>query len=95
MENKQLYEEKFRAELEKWTAEINRLRAEADSVQSEARQRYLDQIKVLRDKQREAEARIEEFSNAQGKAWKDMTDGIEKSWREMGKAVEKANQRFM
>lgn len=94
MSTKKAYEEKLQAQLDEWNAEIEKLKAKADKAEADARIEYYEQIEKLREQQREAQSRLDEFRRAGEDAWEDLKAGIENARDSLGKAVKTAAARF-
>ncbi len=98
MDDKSVYRQKLEARLEQWRAEIDNLAAKIVEARMDARMdariEYQKQLEAIREKQEEARIKLEELETAQGEAWKDLKNGIERVWDDLGTAVEKAAKRF-
>lgn len=94
MEDKSAYRQKLEAKLDQWAAEIDKLQAKAAEAGADARVEYQRQVDELRDKQKDARAKLDELDDAGGDAWEDLKGGIEKAWEDLGSAVSAARERF-
>jgi len=92
--DKREFEGNLRMQLDKWDAQINRLRAKADVASAETRARYHEEIEQLREQQRRAERRLDDFNHASDSAWEEMKIGMENAWRDLGDAVDRATTHF-
>ena len=93
-EEKNPYEEKYRAKLDEWNAEIDKLAARARQANADARIEYQEQIDNLRRHRDEAEKRLRALRESGDSAWKDLKKGADEAWDEMEKAFKKALTRF-
>ena len=94
MDDKSAYRQKLEARLDQWRAEIDSLQAKAVEASANARMEYEKQVDDLRDKQKDAQAKLKELDETSGEAWKDLKGGIEKAWDDLGDAVKSAQERF-
>ena len=94
MDDKSAYADKLQARLDRWRAEIDKLQAKAKEASADTKLKYNKEVDELRMKQAEAEKRLAELGEAQGKAWDDLKSGIETAWDDLGNAVRSAADRF-
>lgn len=94
-QEKELYQKKMEAKLDEWNARINQMKAKAQQADVEARMEIMDRVHALEQQRDSFKARLEEFKNTSGEAWKDVQSGLEGAFSEMKTAVESAMARFM
>lgn len=94
MTKKQVFEDKFRAELDELTAKIDMLKAKAQKAEAGTRVKYNEAIADLQAKQSFARDRLNRFHNASEDAWVDLKKGIETAWSDLGDAVRSATSHF-
>tara|TARA_R110002012_G_scaffold108849_2_gene251812 strand:- start:13868 stop:14212 length:345 start_codon:yes stop_codon:yes gene_type:complete len=94
MDDKSAYAEKFQARLDQWRAEIDKFQAKAKEASADTKLKYQREVDELRAKQKDAEMKLDELGEAQGKAWEDVKSGVESAWDDLGKAVRRAADRF-
>lgn len=94
MDAKSAYQQKLEAQLDEWRADILKLQAKADEAQADAKLKLLEQIEKVRGHQKEAEEKLSELQQAEGKAWDDMKSGFEESWSAISASMKKALGRF-
>lgn len=94
MDDKSAYAEKLEARLDQWRAEIDKLQAKAKEASADTKLKYQKEVDTLRAKQKDAEKKLEQLGEAQGKAWKDIKSGVEAAWDDLGKAIRSAADRF-
>ncbi len=94
MDDKNAYEQKLEARLDQWRAEIDKLQAQAKEASANAQLNYQKEVDDLRGRQEQAQKKLDELRDAQGKAWKDLRSGIESAWDDLGRSVRSAADRF-
>lgn len=94
MESKQAYEQKMQAKIDQWRSEMDRLKAKASEADADARIEYEKQMDNLKEKQKEAAARLNELRDAGSEAWDEMKSGVEKAARELGDAFASATEKL-
>lgn len=94
MNMKQAYIDKIQARLNEWDAEIEKLTAQADEASADARIRYEKQVSELKERQKEAQLKLDDMRQAGEDAWDDMRAGVEDAWKRLEKGVRDATSRF-
>lgn len=94
MRMKQAHIGKIRARLNEWDAEIEKLTSQADEAGADARIRYQKQVSELKERQKEAQLKLDDMRKSGEDAWEDMKAGVENAWMSMEKAVKDATSRF-
>ena len=91
---KQLYEQKIKAQLDQWNARIDELKAKAAQKDAEARLDYQNQIEELQAKRDAFEQKLQDLQKSSEDAWEEISQGVEKAWNELGKSFEAAFSKF-
>lgn len=94
MSMKQAYIHNIQNRLNQWDADVEKLMAEADKTGADARIRYQKQIDEIKERQAEAQSRLDDMRKSSEDAWQDMKQGVEDAWDRLGKAVKDATTRF-
>lgn len=94
MSTKQAYVDKIQARLNEWDAEIEQLKARAAHAGAAARIASERQLDMLREEQREAQAKLDDLRAAGDDAWQDMKTGVEQAWSSLEEAARSAKARF-
>ena len=94
MTDREIYIEKMKEKLDKWNADIDQLEAKGKAAKSDAQLKYSREIDRLKDKKKEAEAKLAELKRASEGAWDDLKKGVESTWDSLGTAVNSAISRF-
>jgi transketolase len=93
-EEKQAYEQKVEARLERWQAQIQELKARAKEADADTRAEIAKQLKHLDEHSDEALEKLRDLRDSSGDAWKDVKGGLENSWDSLEKALKAARSRF-
>ncbi len=94
MSKKDDYLAQMQSQLKKWDAEIDALTAKANDIGAEARDKYYDQLKIMRANREAATQKMHELSSASEAAWQEMQKNMESMWDGMKSAMEKAAHPF-
>jgi chromosome segregation ATPase len=94
IENRQDYQRKVEAQLEKLNAQINEYKAKADQAQADAKVRYYDQLEELQTKRDAAQAKLSELQQASESAWDEIRRGFENAWTELTTSFDLAVRQF-
>ena len=94
MGEKELYQQKMRAQLDEWKADVDKLRAKASGASADAKLQLNQQVKNLEAKINEAKAKLDELANASDEAWNTVKAGVESSWGSLKSAFKDAASKF-
>jgi len=96
MENKrELYKQKYEAQLHEWSAKIEAFQAHADMLTAEAKLDAKPRLDEMRGKLDAARAWLQEIAQAADDGWDDVKKGAEQAWGEVKAAVEGAHDALM
>ncbi len=94
MGDKELYQQKMKAQLDLWKAEIDKLKAKAAVAQADAQLKLNKQIKSLESEIKEGKAKLSALAEATDEAWHSMKEGVESAWSSLKTAVSDAAEKF-
>jgi hypothetical protein len=94
MDEKQLYEQKWQAQLDVWQAEVDKFKAKASGASADAQLRLNDEIKVLQKKVDEGKAKLAQIAAASDDAWASLKQGGESAWTALKSAFSDAASKF-
>lgn len=94
MSEKELYQQKKQAQLDKWKAELDKLKAKASAASADAQLELNKEIEVLEGKVEEGQTKLAEIADASDDAWESIKDGVESSWDSMKAAFSDAAAKF-
>jgi chromosome segregation ATPase len=80
MTDKELYQQKKQAQLDKWKAEISMMKAKASVVSADAQLQFNKQIAALEGKIEEGKVKLSEIADASEDAWESVKSGVESTW---------------
>ena len=88
------YEAKVKAELDKLNARIDEFRAKADQFKADAEINYYSTLEELTSHRDALLAKWEEMNNASEAAWQDIQRGFETAWNDLARSFETATKHF-
>ena len=94
MSKKDEYMAQMQFQLKKWDAEVDALTNKANEFGAEARDKYYDQLKIMRASREAVSQKMHEITSASEVAWQDMQKGMESAWDSMKSAMEKMTSSF-
>jgi hypothetical protein len=94
MGDKELYQQKMKAQLDQWKAEIDLLKAKASVASADAQLEMNKQVKSLESKIGEGKAKLSALAEASDEAWHSMKEGVESAWTSLRSAVSDAAEKF-
>jgi hypothetical protein len=94
MMDRELYQQKMRAQMDEWKAGVDKLRARASKASADTQLKMNEQIKVLDSKIAEGKAKLSELSRAGDDAWESIREGMESAWDSLRSAVSDAATKF-
>jgi hypothetical protein len=92
---RELYKQKYEAQLHEWSAKIEALQAHADKLTADAKLDAKPHLDALRGKLDAAKAKVEEIARATEDRWDDVTKGADHAWNELTASVEGAYDALM
>lgn len=95
MTEKELYIQKFQAELDAWNADISKLRALAMEAQTDAQLAINRHADTLEQRLKEAQVKLSAFNEATEDAVDSLKRGIESAWYSLKVAVGDAAAKYM
>ena len=93
MSKKDDYYAKMNAQIKKWDAEVDNLRVKSEQMGAEARAKYAEQLKSMREARDAAFKRLQELQGASESAWQHLQSGVDSAWASMRSALDKASSK--
>jgi hypothetical protein len=90
MEARDLYKQKFEAQLHEWSANIEALGARADKLTAEAKLEAKPHLDALHAKLEAAEAKLRQIGTATDDKWDDVKKSADDAWADMKATLEGA-----
>jgi uncharacterized protein YfiM (DUF2279 family) len=94
MNEKELYRQKFQAQLDEWKADIAKLKARASGAEADTKIAMNKQVEALEHRLEDARAKLSELAGASEEAWDSVKQGAESAWDSLKSAVNDAVSRF-
>ena len=94
MNNRELYRQKYQAQLDEWLAEVAKLKAKAAGARADARIELNRHVKELDQRMHEAGARLEELATASEEGWDSVSKNVESTWAALKAGVNAATAKF-
>jgi hypothetical protein len=90
METRELYKQKYEAQLHEWSAKLDALEAHADKVSAEAKLAAKPHLDTLHVKVQAAKAKLHEIAEATDDKWDEVTKGADQAWSDLKASLEGA-----
>ena len=90
METRELYKQKYEAQLHEWSAKIEALGAHADKLTAEAKLEAKPHLDSLHAKIEAAKAKLHEIAEATDDKWDDVMKSADHAWSDVKASVEGA-----
>ncbi|MDP2885217.1 MAG: coiled coil domain-containing protein [Ignavibacteria bacterium] len=94
MNEKELYKQKYRAQLDVWKADIVKLKAKALGTKADVQIEMDKHVKELDHRIQEASTKLSELAGASEDAWGSVKKGVASAWDSLKSAVSDATSRF-
>ncbi|MBI2570134.1 MAG: coiled coil domain-containing protein [Candidatus Schekmanbacteria bacterium] len=94
MNDKELYREKFQAQLDEWKADIAKLKARASVAKADAQLAMREQVGALERGLADGQAKLSELSGASEDAWDSVKKGAESVWDSLRSGVREFTSKF-
>jgi chromosome segregation ATPase len=94
MNEKELYKQKFQAQLDEWKADIAHLKAKASEAKADTQIAMNKQLEALEHRLEDAQAKLSELAGASEDAWDSVKKNVESSWNSLKSAISDVASRF-
>jgi uncharacterized coiled-coil DUF342 family protein len=88
---RELYKQKYEAQLHEWSAKLEELKAHADKLTAEAKLDAKPHLDALHAKLAAAKAKLDDIVKATDDRWDDVKDGADHAWNDLKAAIEGAH----
>lgn len=95
METRDLYRQKFEAQIHEWTAKLEALGAHVDKLTAEAKLGAKPHVDTVRSKLEMAKAKAKEIASTTDDAWDAARKGADRTWTDVKAAIEGAYDAVM
>lgn len=83
MDDRELYEQKRRAQLDEWAAEIKELKAKASKASADARLELDRRVGALQRHVAQGRTLLSELANESADAWEEARERVDSAWSEL------------
>jgi uncharacterized coiled-coil DUF342 family protein len=90
METRELYRQKYEAQIHEWSAKLEALIAHTDKLTAQAKLDAKPRLDAIHVKMEAAKAKLHEIAGATDEKWDEVKKGAEHAWHEVKGAVEGA-----
>jgi hypothetical protein len=90
METRELYKQKFEAQLNEWSAKLEGLGAHADKLTAQAKLDAKPHLDAVHAKLEAAKAKLHDISDSTDDKWDEVKAGADHAWNEVKGAIEGA-----
>jgi len=94
VQQKEEFQKKMRAELDRMQKQIDHLKAKANRAKKEAQAELNHAVEELQEQKDAAGKKLKELESATGKAWGDLKSGLNATMEELEKSYKRARARF-
>ena len=94
MNDRELYRQKYQAQLDEWKAEVAKLRARAAGAKADAQIEMNKHVRELDQRMHEAGAKLAELAAASEEGWDSVRKNAEKTWDALKAGVGAAAAKF-
>jgi uncharacterized protein YfiM (DUF2279 family) len=94
MNDKELYRQKYQAQLDEWAADVAKLKARAARANADAQIEMNKHVKELDRRMHEASAKLSELAAAGEGAWDSARKNVETTWDALKAGVNAAAAKF-
>jgi hypothetical protein len=94
MNDKELYRQKYQAQLDEWKSEIDKLKARAAGAKADAQIEMNKHVRELDRRMHEASAKLAELAAASEEGWDTVRNNVEKTWDALKAGVGAAAAKF-
>jgi Ni,Fe-hydrogenase III large subunit len=94
MSDKELYRQKYQAQLDEWKAEVAKLTARAAGAKADAQIEMNKHLKELEHRMRDAGDKLAELAEASEERWDSVRKNVERTWDALKAGVGAAAAKF-
>ena len=94
MNEKELYRQKYQAQLDEWKADVDKLRARAAGARADAQIEMNKHVRELETRMHEASAKLSELAAAGEETWDSARKKVETTWEALKAGVGAAAAKF-
>ena len=93
MRDRELYQEKLRAQLDEWKAELEKLKAKAAGARADVQLKMKPEIEKAERRLEEGRKKLSKLAEASDEAWESARERLESVWGSLKSAFDEATRR--
>jgi len=90
MKTRELYKQKYEAQLHEWSAKVDALGAQTEKLTAEAKLKAKPHLDGVKSKLEEAKEKLHEMAAASDDKWDDVKTSADRAWEDTKAAIEGA-----
>jgi predicted nucleic acid-binding Zn-ribbon protein len=90
METRELYKQKYEAQMHEWSAKLDAMKAQTEKLTVQAKLDVKPHVDAVHAKFDAAKARVHEIASTTNDKWDDVVKGIDHAWTDLKSAAEGA-----
>ncbi len=94
MSKRDEYVDKLKHKLDDWNEDIEKLEAKADHVKDDLKDKYEEEIVVVRKQRDNIKEKTMELVESSEEAWDELKVGVEAAWHKLTEAIDRAHSKF-
>ena len=94
MSKRDEYVAKLKVKLDDWNKDIDKLEAKAEHVKDDVKDKYQEEIEVVRQQRDSVKEKATELINSSEEAWEELKTGVEAAWHKLTEAIDRAHSKF-
>ncbi len=94
MTKREEYVDKLKHKLDDWNEDIDKLEAKADHVKDDLKEKYAEEIVVVRKQRDNVKEKTMELVESSEEAWGELKVGVEAAWQKLTEAIDRAHSKF-
>lgn len=95
METREIYKEKYQAQIHEWAAKLDVLKARAEMMSAQAKLDAKPRIDAMHEKLEAAKAKMHDIASSTDDKWDEVKKGIDHAWDETRGAIQGAYDTVM
>lgn len=90
METRELYKQKYQAQLHEWSAKMDVMKAQSEKLTAQAKLDMKPHLDAMHDRVEAAKAKLHDVAEATDDKWDEVLKGADHAWHDVTSAVEGA-----
>lgn len=94
MSKRDEYVKKLKVKLDDWNTDLDKLEAKAEHVKEDLKEKYHEEINVVRERRSDIKDKLKELVNCSENAWEELKLGAEEVGEKLNEAIERVHSKF-